>query len=377
MNADLLIQNGCVVDPSRGINRVETVAIKGKRIIPYEQGMTAAHTINAEGCFVTPGLIDSHAHIFERGTDSGIAPDLSMLPQGVTTVVDAGSAGVSTYRSFLDRLALCRIKTKFYLHISPTGQVTHQYPESLRPDRWNISKFEEAVEICGNRMLGLKLRISRNVVGSDGLYHLKKAVELGERLGRRVVVHVTDPAATQAEVAALLRPGDVFCHVYHGRGHTILENGVIPQAIWDARERGVIFDCCHGSINFNFDVAEAALAQGFPPDVITSDMNSVTWCKPPLFHLTTVMSKFLMMGMPLEDVISCVTHAPAKLIGEEAQLGTLRPDTCADIALLKLVQQPTRFIDAEGNQRQGRQLLRTMATILDGVLVYRAQDLCF
>ena len=178
MTADILIQNGRVLDPARGIDQSTPVAVKGRRIIPWEEGMEAKTTIDASGCLVTPGLIDFHAHIYERGTDSGANPDLAMLPYGVTTVVDAGSSGVSTYRSFLDRLALCRIKTKFFLHISPTGQVTHQYPELLRPERWNMEKFQEAVELAGDKLLGFKLRVSRNVVGDTGLRPLEAALEL-------------------------------------------------------------------------------------------------------------------------------------------------------------------------------------------------------
>ncbi len=175
MTVDILIQNGRVLDPARGIDQSAPVAVKGRRIIPWEEGMEAKTTIDASGCLVTPGLIDFHAHIYERGTDSGANPDLAMLPYGVTTVVDAGSSGVSTYRSFLDRLALCRIKTKFFLHISPTGQVTHQYPELLRPERWNMEKFQEAVELAGDKLLGFKLRVSRNVVGDTGLRQIGRA----------------------------------------------------------------------------------------------------------------------------------------------------------------------------------------------------------
>ena len=376
MQADIIIKNGRVIDPKNHVDRVGDIAIQGKKLIPAQPEMTAKTVIDAAGCIVTPGLIDSHAHIFERGTDSGINPDLSMLPLGVTTVADAGSAGVSTYRSFLDRLALCRIKTKFYLHISPTGQVTHQYPESIRPDKWNMEKFEEAVDTCGDKLLGFKLRVSRNVVGEDCLYDLEQALNLGERFHKRIVVHVTDPAVSQAKIASLLRPGDIFCHVFHGRGYTILENDKVLKEIWDARERGVIFDCCHGSINFNFAVAEKALACGFLPDVLTSDMNAVTWNRSPLFNLPVVMSKFLLMGLDIPEIIALVTSNAAKVIGEEGALGTLEKGTCADVAILKAEDKRTRFVDAEGQTREGKRLFRVMASILDGTIVFRTQDIC-
>lgn len=375
MKADIIIQNGRVMDPFRQIDRPEDVAVKGGLIVPLEKGMEAAATIDASGCLVTPGLIDFHAHIFEHGTDSGINPDIAMLPCGITAVVDAGSAGVSTYQSFLNRLAAYRIKSKFFLHVSPTGQITHQYPESVRPDKWNMQKFADAAALSGDKMLGFKVRVSRNVVGEDCEYILESALKLAETFGQRLVVHVTDPAVPQSKLASMLRGGDVFCHVYHGRGNTIIEDGHVGEGVRDARRRGVIFDCCHGSINFNFTVAEQALAEGFAPDVITSDMNSVTWNMPPLFGLTTVMSKFLMMGMPLNELLACVTSVPARLMREEGNLGTLAPGSCADIAILRVDETAVVFVDSEGQKRTGGQYFRTIATLLDGKIVYRSQEI--
>lgn len=377
MQVDLLILNGRVLDPARGINEVVPVAVHGRKLVSWQPDMTAKTVIDAAGCLVTPGLIDFHAHIFENGTDSGIDPDLAMLPSGITTVVDAGSSGVSTYKSFLEQLDRRHIRTAFFLHISPTGQLTHEYPESIRPDRWRYDKLDEAIERAGARMLGFKMRISRNVVGDAGKELLQAGLELAQRYEKPLVVHVTDPPFLQGEVAAMLRPGDVFCHVYHGWGHTILgEDGKVDPAIWEARQRGVIFDCCHGTANFAFPVAEAAIAQGFWPDVVSSDMNSVSFCRPPLYNLPMVLSKLLALGMPLTDVLACVTATPARLIHAEGELGTLRPGSCADIAILRLQQRPVQFMDAGGETRNGNQVLVPQATILDGTLVWRGQDLC-
>ena len=377
MTADLLIKNGRVIDPSRGLDGPGAVAVRGRRIIPYEEGMEAKTVIDASGCIVSPGLIDFHAHIYERGTDSGANPDLAALPYGVTAIADAGSSGVSTYRSFLDRLALCRVKTKLCLHISPTGQVTHEYPELLRPEKWRMEKFQEAVELCGDKLIGLKMRVQRSVVGEAGLEPMEAALALAERLGQRLVVHVTDPPVPEREVAARLRPGDVFCHVYHGRGHTILENGKVSPALWEARRRGVIFDCCHGTANFSFPVVREALAQGFLPDVISSDLNTVSWCRAPLYNLTLVMSKLLALGMPLEKILACVTSTPARLMGEEGRWGTLAPGSDADIAILRLARRRTVFRDTEGNRMEGEELFLPMATVLDGALVCRSPEFCF
>ena len=140
---------------------------------------------------------------------------------------------------------------------------------------------------------------------------LEAALELAEKFQKSLVVHVTDPPVLQSELVGRLRPGDVFCHLYHGRGNTIFENGGIPPALWEARERGVLFDCCHGSANFSFPVAEKAVEAGFLPDIISTDLNTVTWCKPPLYNLLSVLSKFLLLGVPLEKILACVTSTRA------------------------------------------------------------------
>lgn len=115
---------------------------------------------------------------------------------------------------------------------------------------------------------------------------------------------------------------------------------------------------------------------GFLPDIISTDLNTVTWCKPPLYNLLSVLSKFLLLGVPLEKILACVTSTPARLMGEEGELGTLAPGSCADIAILRVAERPVEFVDTEGERRNGRQLVLPMATLLDGVLVWRSQELC-
>lgn len=376
MDADIVIQNGRIIDPSQGRDEIGHIAIKGHKLIPWTEGMSAKTILDASDCLVVPGLIDFHAHIYENGTDSGANPDLAMLPYGVTTVVDAGSSGVSTYKSFLNRLNQCRIKSKFFLHVSPTGQVTHEYPEILRPDLWRMEKFQEAIEIAGKKLLGFKVRASKNVVGSSGIQPIKDAVKLADTFQKPLVIHVTDPPVLQSQLVQLMRPGDVFCHVFHGRGNNIFEQDKIPAQLWEAKKRGVIFDCCHGSINFSFRVAKQALEQEFFPDVISSDLNTVTWCKPPLYNLTTVMSKLLLLGMPLHKILACVTSTPARLMNEQTELGTLVPGSCADIAILRIQKRTVHFQDTEGVWMEGDQLIVPMATILDGTIVYRAPEFC-
>lgn len=376
MTIDYLIKNGRVIDPSRGINQICNVAIKNGKLIEYVDGMNAITEVDATGCIVTPGLIDFHCHISDRRTDSGIDPDLTCIPNGVTAAVDQGSTGVTTCRSFLDELSNRHIKGKMFLHVTPTGQITHQFPEPMLPDTWVMDKFEMALDYGKDRILGLKLRISKEVVKNQGLEPLKRAIAVGEHFNIPVCVHVTDPPTPMSEIAKLLRPNDIFCHMYTGsKGVSILEDGKIPKEIWEARDRGVIFDACHGKMNHNFEVAEKAAAEGFLPDVITTDITFKTWCKPPVYGMPHVMSKFFMIGMDEYQIIERTTCNPAKLMHMEDSIGTLKPGTCADVTILKIKEESIQFQDAQNNVRVGQRFFVPMATIIDGQMMYRSYEL--
>ncbi len=375
MRVDVLIKNGRVLDPANGVDRTGTIAVKNRKIVAYAEGMEGDVAIDAAGCIVAPGIIDFHAHIFDRATDSGLNPDIAMLPQGVTTVVDAGCSGVATYRSFLDRLNTYAIKTKIMLHVCPVGQANHQFSEPLHPDTWNMDKFTAALEIAGDKIYGFKVRISKNIVKDEGAKVFFKALEVARHFGKPLVTHITNSVLPLDEVADALAPGDVFCHMYQGTGNSIFgSDGKVLPAILKAQARGVIMDSCHGLENFSFAVAEPAMAQGFRPDVITTDLTTRTWNKFPLYGMPHVMSKFLHLGMTENDIIARVTSAPAKIIGMADQLGTLAEGTCADVTILKIVDGDVKFGDALGQIRAGRRYFATMATLLDGVVVYRSPD---
>ncbi len=375
MRADILIKNGRILDPANGVDKIGDVAVKNRKIVAVpDEG--ADVVIDASGCLVTPGVIDYHCHIFDRATDSGLNPDIAMLSQGVTTAVDAGCSGTATYRDFLDRLNTYYIKTKLFLHVCPDGQSNHQYSERLYPDTWNMDKFASALEIGGDKILGFKVRISRAFVGDEGARVFYKTLEVAERFNKPACVHVTDSIVPLDEVANALRPGDIFCHMYQGTGHTILgEDGNILPAVRKAQERGVIMDSCHGIANFSFATAEAAMAHGFLPDVITTDLTTRTWNKFPLYGMPHVLSKFLHLGMSEAEIIKRVTAVPAKLIGMADQLGALSEGTCADITIMKLKDGEIQYGDALGEKRTGNRYFAPMATILDGVIVYRSPEL--
>ena len=263
------------------------------------------------------------------------------------------------------------IRTKLYINVSPLGQSTKQYAEYIDTESWSLEQFERAFDYCGEDALGLKIRICEKVVRGTGLHVLEKGIEYAKKLSRRVLVHVPESPVPQSDVLALLRKNDIFCHVYHQKGFTIIENGRVSDAAWNARRRGVIFDAAHGQNNFSWAVAEAAIAEGFFPDVISSDLTSKTFCRAPLYNLPYIMSKFLLLGMSLTEVIRCVTETPARIIGAEGQLGTLKLGSFADITLLKLVPGSYTIPDSMHQNRQAKQLLVNQMTILNGEIMYR------
>lgn len=376
MKADIIIKNGHIMDPVNGTDQVGNVAVKGQKIVAYTAGMESDVVVDAAGCLVTPGLIDFHAHLFDRATDSGLNPDLAMLPQGVTTAADAGSSGVSTYRSFLDRLNTYYIKTRFFLHVSPVGQVTHQFPEPLWPDTWVMDKFASAFEIGGEKILGFKIRVSKDIVKEGGAGIFYETMRIAEHFQKPVVVHVTDPALPTKDIAGNLRQGDVFCHMYHGTGDTILDrDGKVLPEVLKAQKRGIIMDSCHGKANFSFDVAEKALAQGFRPDIISTDLTTKTWNKAPVYGLPHVMSKFLYLGLTEKEIIERVTKNPAKALKMDDQIGSLTVGTCADITILRVKDGDLTYTDSLNAVRKGTRYFAPQATILNGTIVYRAPEL--
>ena len=373
MNVDILIKNGRVLDRFRQVDTVESVAVANGRIVAVAGGepVQAAQTIDASGCLVTPGLIDFHNHIFGAGSDLCVAADAALLPSGVTAAVDAGSAGTANYELFLSTMLLQKIRFKSFLHVCPTGLGTVQFHEQLNPAAWDKARVVDLIEKYGDYLLGLKVRVSKALVGSQGIAPLQQTLELAEAIGCPVCVHTTDAPVTAAELLDMLRPGDIFCHVFHGSGETIIKNGKLDPAVKKARARGIIFDAANGGNHFAFSTAETALAAGFFPDVISTDLTVKTLFKPPVYSLPYTLSKYLALGCALSDIIAAATSVPASLMRMSGKIGTLQPGAYADIAIFRLEQQPVTFIDTLKQARQGDQLLLPQMTIVNGQIVFR------
>lgn len=335
MAYSLVLRNSHVIDPSQGINRVTDVAVQDDRIAAIggelEPGLAEK---DLRGKYLCPGLIDLHGHWWE-GSSWGVDPDIC-LNHGVTTAVDAGTTGFIGFDAFRRmQVNAATVRVLAFVNISAIG-----IPTTLVGELEDI-RFARPIEtsrtIEANRdmCVGVKIR-EGTMTGSHGAEAMDKAIEAAELSRLRLMVHITKGADTR-QILGRLRPGDIVTHCFQGRGDGILSSGdrrLLPEVV-EARKRGVGFDVGHGAGAFSWDVARRAFEYFFYPDTISTDLHrfsTARWA----FDMPSVMSKFLHLGMPLEDVILKSTWAPANAIGFGGRLGTLKPGAAADIFVFDL-----------------------------------------
>jgi dihydroorotase len=373
----LRIAGGTVVDPARGINGPGEVLIDGGTIVtaPDGQSVSADDVIDASGCLVTPGLVDHHAHVFYGGTALSIHPD-ALLPMGVTTVVDAGTTGADACEAFIRAVVqTSRIRVLCQLNLSSEGQVNTARPECLDPKHFDSDRIERLFARYPDVIKGLKIRCGAEVVGPFGLEPLVNALAIAEALRTPLTVHTTNPPCDMGELAAFLRSGDVFCHCYHGRGDTILAaDGRVKPAIRQARRRGVLFDTADARINHSYAVIRAAFADGFAPDIISTDVTSPSLFGHMVFGLPLLMSRYLAHGLPLVDVVKATTSTPAAALGLAGEIGTLAPGARADVAIFARRKRAVHVCNADGDEMVVEEILVPQMTILDGDVVHRQVD---
>lgn len=380
LEGDILIYGGTVIQPTLNFCAPANVLVKDGKIsavLKNAEPAKAKKQVNAEGCIVTPGLVDFHCHLFNGGSEIGVNPDAFMLPQGVTAAVDQGSSGIGNADSFFkDILASTELKTFAFLNLASSGLTTlPRCLEELNPEKFDPVKIAAILERYPSKFKGLKIRTSRGVVGEYGYSPLKKAREIADKLSCPLVVHTTDAPGTQKELTAFFKKGDVYAHTYQGMGNTILdEKGKVQSCVKEARERGVVFDSADGRDHFRFSVIRQALADGFFPDVISTDLVRGNVFDKAVFGLPLVMSKYINLGMPLLDVVKACTSTPATLLGEMERFGTLLPGSSADIAIMKLTPLDLKMKDVFGDCQSCANVLINKATILNGRFVFEQLD---
>ena len=377
---ELLIRNGHVIDPRNGVDAVMDVAVAGGKIARVAAGITPGartRVVDATGLFVTPGLIDIHAHVFfgtEKdaylsNADQAVPPDHHSFRSGQTTLVDAGGAGWRNFQQFKEQV-IDRARTRVLAFINIVGSGMKGGP------------VEQNLADMDARLTAMRIRQHAGVIVGVKVAHyigaewdpVTRAVEAGRATNVPVMIDFgrnEPPQSLEDLLLKHLRPGDILTHTYahvDGRFPIVDERGTVRPYVLAARKRGVIFDAGHGGGSFLFRQAVPALKQGFYPDVISTDLHTGSM-NSGMKDILNTMSKFLNMGMSLPDVVKANTSRAADVI-KRPDLGNLSAGGEADIAVLALRRGKFGFIDSGGNRMQGEQKLECELTVKAGQVVW-------
>jgi dihydroorotase len=377
---DLLIRNGRVIDPKNGIDAVRDVAVAGGKIAMVAENIApsrAREVADATGFYVTPGLIDIHAHVF-WGSEmnaaysngySAVQPDDHSFRSGQTTLVDAGGSGWRNFPQFKEQV-IDRSKTRVLAFLNIVGSGMKGGPVEQ-----NLSDMDA-------KLTAMRIRQYRDFIVGIKVAHyngpewdpVTRAVAAGTEVDVPVMVDFgghTPPLSLEDLLLKYLRPGDILTHTYanvSGRIPIVDENGRLRPYVLEARKRGIIFDAGHGGGSFLFRQAVPATKQGFYPDVISTDLH-IGSMNSGMKDILNTMSKFLNLGMPVQDVIRANTSTAAAVI-KRADLGQLSVGAEADIAVLNLRRGKFGFIDVSGAKMLGDQKLECELTVKGGQVVW-------
>jgi dihydroorotase len=378
MKYDLLLTGGEVIDPSAGLRGVMDVAIAGGKIAavaPSLPANEARRTIGVKGRLVTPGLVDIHAHVFVNAHDMGSHTDDCCRASGVTTLCDAGSAGSSNFaglRHVLDHEVRTRVRA--FVNLSAIGITgTTRGGELSHFPYADPEGCARTISENPDLAIGVKLRFGPNLVWEYSAEPVKLARRTADMAGGvPMMMHITDSPIPLPELLAHMKPGDIVTHCYHGRSHGIMgqEKQFLLKEVVEAQQAGIIFDCAHGRNHFNFRMIERALDQGFLPDTISTDLTLTTATRGPVWDLPTTMTKLLHFGMSLEEVVRRATASPAKIMGYEGTVGTLRPGANADIAVFELRDGHHELRDSDNDTIVAKRRLLAQLTLKDGRVWY-------
>ncbi len=371
---DLLIKGGRVVDPSQNLSADRDIAITGHTVTRIAANITeteALQVLNARGKIVTPGLIDVHTHVYDGVAPLGIPADPNCIAKGVTTALDAGSAGAHTFPG-LRKYVINVVDTRVYalLNISVVGQSTlstdNPFGELLDLRYANPRLTIKTIEQNRDVILGVKIRLTNNIAGDHDLAALKLAREAADAVNLPIMVHIGDTFSPLPAILAMLKKGDVITHSYRGGNGGILDDrGRVMPEVHKAVAAGVHLDVGHGAGSFSFKTAEKVLSQDLLPGTISSDVHQFN-VNGPVFDLATTLSKFLHLGLTLDQVIERSTTNPANTFGFPKGLGTLREGSEADVAVFSLDEGDFEFVDSLREKRIGHRRLRPVATVKAG-----------
>ena len=378
---DLVIKGGDLLDPSQKLRGKRDIGMRFGKIEAIEADIPAARALrvlDASGRTVLPGLVDLHSHVFPYGSAIGIPADELIPFQGTTTMVSAGDAGANNFAAFR-RYVRGATRTRLYafVHIANIGLSGFPEPELYHLGFAQAESAGKTVAENADIVLGIKVRMSENVINQAGLEPLKRAIRACEIAGggAKIMCHIGGVATPElmSEILDALRAGDILTHCYSGapnlagRFTNIVQDGKLLPAALSAKKRGVIFDVGHGGGSFDFTMAEAAMQQGAMPDTLSSDIHVFSGNSPGMPYLTNVMGKFMALGFTLEQVVQMASAVPGRIINRAPMLGTLQVGGPADATLVELVQGPVEFVDTRNNKRPGKVQIRPVQAVLAGV----------
>ena len=369
---DLLLKGGHVIDAKNDISAIRDVAINGNRIAAVAANIPASdarRVADVSGLYVLPGLVDIHTHVFagtmgsEYTGEFSVRPDGFTLRSGVTTIVDAGSSGWRNFAEFKNQI-ISRSRTRIFamLNIVGRGMGGRKDVEQNTEDMDPKATAEVAAQ---NKDVVVGIKIA-HYAGPEWLA-VDRAVEAGKLANVPVMVDFASfrpERPFQELVLKHLRPGDIYTHAYLSAVPMLDDQGRLLPYLFEARKRGVIFDVGHGGGSFSFRQAIPAVKQGFTPDSISTDLH-VTSMNAGMKDMLNVMSKFLNMGMSLDEVVRRSTWNPAREIHRE-ELGNLSVGAVADVSVLRLIKGNFGFVDSRGRRLNGTQKLIGEITLRDG-----------
>jgi dihydroorotase len=370
---DLVLRGGRVIDPSQGLDRVCDVGFSNGKVAAIGENLKSdASTVvrDVTGLIVAPGLIDLHTHVYWGGTSLGIDAEDFCRTSGVTTAVDTGSAGPGNFMGFRRHvIERSQVRILAYLHVSHAG--IYGFSNTVMVGESEDIRLMDPVAAASvadaNRdvIVGIKVRVGRHASGDQGTAPLGIALQVAEETGLPLMAHIDEPPPSYEEVIDRLRPGDVLTHAFRPFPNApCTAQGTVKPAVLAARRRGVLFDIGHGMGSFAFKTARAMLANGFPPDTISSDVHALC-INGPAFDQVTTMSKFLCLGMSLPDVIKASSETAAFAL-KRPELGSLKPASAGDATILSVDEGEFDYVDVVGEHMIGDRRINSRGVIIAG-----------
>ena len=370
---DLLLKGGRLLDPSTGLDGLQDIAVTDgviARIAPDIPIAEATRTVDVTGRVVAPGLIDLHAHVFEGFNRTGVHPDLAGVYSGVTTIVDAGSAGAATFAGFPRHIIpSCHTEVLPFLHICQTGLATN--PDIIAESSVDLDDTLRVASEHKGLIRGIKARMVSPALEIMGMEMPKLARRAARESGIKLMVHIGDTAkrydpAVIRKLLPMLDAGDILTHYFTANPGGVLDaNGKLVPEAREAADRGVWLDTAHGRMNFSFDVGRRCIDQGLLPHCISTDL-TVPGRLNTVHSMVEIMTRFLGLGFTLGHVIEMSTSNPARALGEETRLGSLAVGRQADVSVLELREGDWMVYDVLGAGLRVKQAVVPFVTVKRG-----------